>query len=292
MEKEKNTEVDLRKVQMKSLDILLFFKKFCDEHNLMFYFCGGCCIGTLRHKGFIPWDDDVDVFMPRKDYELLKVLWEREVPEGKYTFCRVDENHFVRSQLTAIVDNDTTFIKENQRDLDIPHGIRLEILPLDGCPDSRWKRAIQLMWGLIYQVFCLQQPPTSKGKAFEYIGKIALALFPSWKARTKVWKFAEKQMSKYPIEKCDKVTELCVRWGYMTNEYPREAFDSVVYKEFEGYQMPIPMGYDTYLKIAFGDYMQIPPKEKQVTCHDAVLIDPDHSYKMYKSMYGAADERD
>ena len=142
MEKEKNTEVDLRKVQMKSLDILLFFKKFCDEHNLMFYFCGGCCIGTLRHKGFIPWDDDVDVFMPRKDYELLKVLWEREVPEGKYTFCRVEEIHFVRSQLTAIVDNDTTFIKENQRDLDIPHGIRLEILPLDGCPDSRWKRAI------------------------------------------------------------------------------------------------------------------------------------------------------
>ena len=286
MTEKTNLKGELRDVQLKSLDILLFFKEFCEKHNLLFYFCGGCCIGTLRHKGFIPWDDDVDVFMPRKDYERLKVLWKQEVPEGKYSFCRVDESHFVRSQLTAIVDNETTFIKENQKDLDIPHGIRLEIIPLDGCPNSRIKRAIQLMWGLVYQVFCLQQPPTSKGKLFELAGKAALAVFPSWKARAKVWKFAEKQMSKYPIEKCSKVTELCVRWNYMKNEYPQSAFAKAVYKEFEGYQMPIPVGYDAYLRIAFGDYMQVPPKEKQVTCHDAVMIDPGRSYKEYKNLYG------
>jgi len=288
---EKNVNVDLRQVQLKSLEILLFFKKFCDKHHLLFYFCGGCCIGTLRHKGFIPWDDDVDVFMPRKDYERLKVLWKREVPDDKYSFCRADEKNFVRSQLTAIVDNDTTFIKENQKDLDIPHGIRLEIIPLDGCPDNRILRKIQLLWGLIYQVFCLQQPPTSKGVIFEWMGKAALALFPTWEARTKVWKYAERQMARYSMKKCSKVTELCVRWNYMKNEYPREAFDSAVYKEFEGYQMPIPIGYDVYLKTAFGDYMTLPPKEKQMTCHDAVMIDPEHSYKIYKNMYGAKDEK-
>ena len=86
MTEKTNLRGELRDVQLKSLDILLFFKEFCEKHNLLFYFCGGCCIGTLRHKGFIPWDDDVDVFMPRKDYERLKVLWEHEVPEGKYSF--------------------------------------------------------------------------------------------------------------------------------------------------------------------------------------------------------------
>lgn len=68
-------EISLRELQNKSLEIALYFKDFCNEHGLLFYMCGGCCIGSLRHKGFIPWDDDVDVFMPRDDYEKLKELW-------------------------------------------------------------------------------------------------------------------------------------------------------------------------------------------------------------------------
>lgn len=279
---------EIEALQKKSLEILIFFKDFCDRHGLLFYFCGGCCIGTIRHQGFIPWDDDIDVFMPRDDYEKFCRLWKKEIPESKYVLCRADENHFIRSQLTAIVDTRTTFIKENQCDLDLPHGIRLEVLPLDGCPDSRIKRKIQLFWGLVYQVFCMQDPPTSKGKLAQFLGTAALFCVPGWKAKTKVWKFAEKQMSKYPIEECSKITELCVRWGYMKNEYPKEAFASAVYKEFEGLQMPIPVGYDAYLKMAFGDYMQIPPKEKQKTCHDAIFIDPDHGYKKYKGKYYGA----
>ena len=273
---------EIEALQKKSLEILVFFKEFCDKHNLLFYFCGGCCIGTLRHQGFIPWDDDIDVFMPRNDYEKLCRLWKREVPADQYILCRADENHFIRSQLTAIVDPHTTFIKENQKDLDIPHGIRLEVLPLDGCPDSRIKRKIQIFWGLVYQVFCLQDPPTSKGKIPELLGKAALCCFPGWKRKTNFWKFAEKQMSKYKIKDCKKITELCVRFEYMTNEYPKEAFEKAVYKEFEGLQMPIPVGYDAYLKMAFGDYMQLPPKEKQIPKHEAVLIDVDRGYEYYR----------
>ena len=96
---------------------------------------------------------------------------------------------------------------------------------------------------------------------------------------------AERQMSKYPIEQCHKITELCVRWGYMKNEYPKEAFASAVYRKFEGCDMPIPVGYDAYLKMAFGDYMTVPPKEQQTTCHDAVWIDTKRGYKMYKGIY-------
>ena len=227
-----NSEIEA--LQKKSLEILDFFKEFCDKHNLLFYFCGGCCIGTIRHEGFIPWDDDVDVFMPRIDYEKLCRLWRREVSPDKYVLCRADEEHYLRSQLTAIVDPHTTFIKENQQDLDIPHGIRLEVMPLDGCPSSRIKRKIQIFWGLVYQVFCMQDPPTSKGKLPELLGRAALFCFPGWKKKTKVWKFAEKQMSKYKFKESSKITELCVRFEYMRNEYPRKAFEKAVYKEFEG----------------------------------------------------------
>ena len=137
---------ELKGLQAKSLEILKVFKEFCDRNGLLFYFCGGCCIGTLRHGGFIPWDDDIDVFMPRPDYERLTQLWNKEMADTPYMFSRATEKQFLRSLLSAVVDTNTTFIKERQADLDIPHGVRLEILPLDGCPDSQFARRIQMMW--------------------------------------------------------------------------------------------------------------------------------------------------
>ena len=277
---------ELRKLQEKSLEILLVFKEFCDRHNLLFYFCGGCCIGTLRHGGFIPWDDDIDVFMPRDDYEKLGPLWESEMADTKYRYQRDNENLFLRSLLTAISDEETTFIKERQIDLNISHGIRLEILPLDGCP-SGFKRKKQIFWALVHQILMNQEPLTSKGKLFEIPSRLLLGLFPTWKSRYRMAKRAEKNMSKYKIADCEKITELCARWQYMVNEYPKEIFSSATYKEFEGYLMPIPVGYDTYLHMAFGEYMELPPKEGQIPKHDAIIVDTEKSYKEYKEYYGS-----
>ncbi len=278
-------QIELKKVQNKCLEITLVFKEFCDRHGLLFYFCGGCCIGALRNGGFIPWDDDIDVFMPREDYEKMCRLWKEEMDESKYRLSRSSETEFLRSQLTAITDEDTTFIKERQQDLDMAHGIRLEVLPLDGCPSSRWKRKIQLLWGLAYQIYINQEAPTSKGKIFYGIGRIMLALAPGWRRRYRMARMCERHMSKYPICECDYVTELCVRYNYMVNEYPKEIFESAVYKSFEGFEMPLPAGYETYLHIAFGDYMELPPEEKRVPSHDGVCIDVDHSYRTYRGKY-------
>ena len=79
---------EIRALQLKSLEILKVFDKFCRRHKLRYFLCGGCCIGTIRHQGFIPWDDDVDVFMPRPDYERLRKLWKQEMDEHQYALCR------------------------------------------------------------------------------------------------------------------------------------------------------------------------------------------------------------
>ena len=79
---------EIRELQLKELELLKVFKSFCDSHGLLFYFCGGCCIGALRHKGFIPWDDDIDVFMPREDYEKLYTLWKEYGDNEKYPILR------------------------------------------------------------------------------------------------------------------------------------------------------------------------------------------------------------
>ena len=285
------TPAQLKKLQKKCLEITLVFKKFCEDNGLLFYLCGGGCIGAVRHGGFIPWDDDIDVFMPREDYEKMCILWHQQMDEGKYRRTRSGPQNFERSQLTAITDEDTTFIKERQMDLDTAHGVRLEVLPLDGCPSGRLKRRIQLLWGLVYQIYINQEPPTSKGKIPELIGRAMLAVAPGWRRRYRIAALAERHMSKYPIDSCDCVTELCVRYNYMVNEYPREIFASAVYHEFEGEMLPLPVGYDTYLKMAFGDYMKLPPESERIPSHDGICIDLENSYRIYRGKYYPKERR-
>ncbi len=273
---------EFKALQNKSLEILIMFDSFCKKHNLTYFLCGGACIGAVRHGGFIPWDDDIDVFMLRNDYEKLCHIFENS---DKYKLCRSNKNKFYRSLITAISDEETTFIKERQKDLDIEHGVRLEIIPLDACPNTKILRKMQILWALIYQIYINQEPPTSKGKLLELIGKIMLMLFPTWKMRYKIAMLAQRQMTKYSADKCTKITELCSRYQYMVNEYPKEIFDIAVFMDFEGVSLPLPKGYDTYLKMAFGDYMQPPPKEEQIPKHDATLIDLDNSYKIYKGKH-------
>ncbi|PWM44233.1 MAG: 2-C-methyl-D-erythritol 4-phosphate cytidylyltransferase [Clostridiales bacterium] len=278
-------DFSLRELQQKSLEIALYFKEFCNEHGLLFFMCGGCCIGALRHKGFIPWDDDVDVFMPRDDYEKLKRLWPEYANTEKYSCVFSDKTIVDGNLFITIRDNETTAIKPYQTNLDISHGVALDVLPLDGWPDSSIKRKFQVFWALIYSIYCAQTVPVNHGKAVTLCGKIALSIIPSKKLRYKIWKLAERKMTKYKINECDNITELCSGPYYMKKQYPRSAFDKALWVDFENVQMPIPEGYDIYLKTAFGDYMQMPPPEKQKPHHDAVFIDLHNTYKKYKGIH-------
>lgn len=275
----------LRELQLKGLEVLRYFKDFCDENNLLFYFCGGCCIGALRNKGFIPWDDDVDVFMPRDDYEKLYNLWNKKADVERYSCIKTtDGDNFSGHIFTTVADNNTTLIKPSQKDLDIPHGVTIDIFPLDGCPKNRFKRRIQKLWALIYSLYIAQIIPKNHGKSIEICARALLRIVPSRGLRCKIGKFAEKQMSKYKIKDCKFITELCAGPGYMKNEYPKDIFSSVVYKEFEGEEFPLPKGYDEYLRIAFGDYMTPPPAEKRIAHHDILFLDLKNSYKKYKGI--------
>lgn len=285
MRMDEKAESELRAIQKKSMEILMVFQDFCEKHNLLFYFCGGCCIGAARHHGFIPWDDDIDVFMPRQDYETLAQLWPKEMAGTKYRFCRTTEREFTRYLMAAISDETTTFIKARQQDLDTSHGVRLDIIPLDGCPTSKWRRICQIGWALIRQIYINQEPLTSGGKLACCVSKLMLWLFPSWKLRYRIAMFAEKRMTRYPFGASDKVTELCARFAPMLREYPLSAFVRATYLPFEDGKMPVPVGYDTYLTMAFGDYMQLPPEDAQIPKHETVLIDLEHSYKIYKGTF-------
>lgn len=274
----KLTPEEVRSMQLKGLEMALFFDDFCNKHNLLYYMCGGCCIGSIRNKGFIPWDDDVDVFMPRDDYEKLKTLW---VDTEDYSIQYPTKDILTENQFLTINANKTTFIKTYQKDLDINHGLVLDVLPLDGCPTGI-KRKIQKIWALLYSLFIVGKAPENHGKAVFLAGKILLTVFSSKSIRYKLWRLCERKMSQYPIKQCKYITELCSGPHYMQNEYPKEFFESALRVDFEGYKLPIPVGYDGYLKMAFGDYMSLPPKEKQVCHHEFEVMDMENSYTIYR----------
>lgn len=276
--------VDLKKMQQKSLEMAKYFVNFCNENNLLCYMCGGGAIGALRHKGFIPWDDDLDFFMPRNDYEKLIEIWNQKADTKKYSLINANKNLIDHNLFITIRDNETTAIKPYQKGINISHGLALDIIPLDGCPDG-FKRKKQVFWALIYSLFKSQVIPQKHGKLKKFVSKILLGIIPTKILKFKLWKFAEKQMTKYKIEDNENITELCSGPYYMKKIYKKEWFEKNVFIKFEDTKLPVPVGYDGYLKTAFGDYMKLPPKEKQKPHHEVLFLDLEKSYKEYEELW-------
>ena len=278
-------------LQVKMLEMLLFFDVFCKENELKYYLCGGCLIGAIRHHGFIPWDDDVDVFMPREDYERLALLWPQKVAHEKYLYCRTDRDHVYHDGGASIRDVNTTEINRHSVNEDICHGIALEIMPIDGCPRSKIKRAFQLYNAFLFSLFNVQRLPDNKGKLIRSVTGFVYKVIRSPERRFRIWKKAEKRMSRYNWDDCDEVTELIGSIKGMLLRHPKEDFRNVVYKDFEGHPIPVMAGYDRYLHLIWGDYMQLPPVEKRVAKHDVVYMSTTEPYLQFKGIYYCTDRK-
>lgn len=276
-------EITLKKMQSKMLEMLLYFKDFCDKHGLMFYLIGGGAIGAVREHGFVPWDDDIDCMMPRPDYEKFAELWDTYGDKERFVFRRSSREKNYHHCASSLRDPSTTFICTYNQHLDICHGIALEFGPIDATPDSKILQYIQIVQGYIFALFNFQRLPNNRGGKIRMLTKIIYKLIPSKRIRDNLWIRAEKGKMKYSWEKCRYVKELWGKTSFLT--FPKEWFDRVVYFDFEGYKMPLMAGYDQYLTTIFGNYMQRPPVPERVAKHELVFVDMDHPYTDYKGIY-------
>lgn len=181
-----SNDPELRNVQQVVLEIAQYFVDFCNKHDLLCYFCGGGCIGSIRHQGFIPWDDDLDFFMPRQDYEKIKELWPKYADVERYPLLVASENYNDHNSFMTIRDANTTFVKTYQEGMAIPHGIPIDIFPLDGAPEKSAQRKIQKMWALVYALFCSQVVPEKHGGMMPTGSKVLLSTFSSPKISYKI----------------------------------------------------------------------------------------------------------
>ena len=172
MEENKILE-EIHQLQALELAILKDVAEVCKKHDIQFFLGEGTLLGAIRHKGFIPWDDDVDVFMLREDYEKLQDLWEKNADTSRYACVRSNETINIHHTATEIKDNNTTFINRHSVDSDIHHGLMIGVIPIGGVPDAGWRKTLQMIDSMIYCCFNFQRLPEHKGKLTYFATKFA-----------------------------------------------------------------------------------------------------------------------
>lgn len=284
-----NDSLQLKAVQNKLLEILLYFQSFCQQNHLKFTLAGGTCLGAVRHQGFIPWDDDVDVFMLREDYERLGPLWEKYADTARYTCVRSNDKINIHHTATEIKDNNTTFINKHSVDLDINQGLMIDVIPLDGVATGGFQQKMQMAYSMLYCCFNFQRLPEHKGKLTYYGTKLALSVVRSFRMRYRVWKWAEQKVIAYGGKQSELVASFGEGATIMRQRFPRAWFENPAFLEFEGHSMPVPEDYHRWLTVSYGDYMQLPPESERVLRHDTVFVDLEHGYQQYKGLYYCKD---
>ena len=279
-------------LQDKMLDILKCFDKICAENKLVYWAGAGTCLGAIRHHGFIPWDDDLDVYMPRHDYEKLWKMRKSIFADTKYSLCRTNKERNYRHRVMQLVDTTTTFINRRCVNDDIEHGVYIDIIPMDAAAPGKVFRFFQAFHAIIYSVYNIQVEPEFHGNRMMELGtRFLLKIVKNPDRRYRIWKKAEKRMTKYDTRTTKEYIDLLTYFKMLFKTMP-VAWFKPIRVPFEDTQVNIPVGYDKYLKIFYGDYMQLPPVEKRKIQHNTVLIDLNKPYTEYKGIYFCKDTLD
>lgn len=244
----------LRKIQV---EMLLEVKRICCKYNIMYSLIGGTLLGAVRHKGYIPWDDDADVGMLRKDYERFRKACAKELDRERYYFQDDRNTKGYRWGYGKLRRKNTLFLRENQGHLDFGQEIFIDIFPLDYAPDQMALRYVHM-----FHCFCIRKclwapvgevAETNEIKRFVYRG---LSRIPKDVIYRHYYRYLRTRKKSHTVR-------LNLFPTPSPYGFPIKYFEQLKCFEFEGEIFPGTKYYDEYLRIKYGDYMKLPPKEKQ-----------------------------
>lgn len=263
----------VKKIQKIIFDMMCVIDEFCRENGIMYFLSGGTCLGAVRHKGFIPWDDDADLMMPRKDYDRFVELFAKNHPE-QYGFGALDVNKEWKTKHAKVWDK-RTLLKNNLIDAK-EIGVFIDILPIDGLPENALIRKLHYKYSKVICALgnsCIRKH-YNKGERNLALKRIT-HFFTSKMDSRFFFRWLNNNASKYSFEKSKYVGAILAEHYGERETILRDQMNKAVYMQFNGRDFPVPIGYDTYLSNLYGDYMTIPKdaEEKGYVHLDNVTVD-------------------
>ncbi len=281
---------ELKKIWAINLDLLEEFKRVCEKYNLRYFAIGGTLLGAVRHQGFIPWDDDIDLCMPRKDYDLLTKDYAHEFAHPYFMQTPYTDEEYAYS-FAKIRNVNTCFASATFIESPMNQGAFIDIFPIDetvfeGC----FERSDKILEVLRYcSAFMSRNNKYTKNKHTELAKNTAFSKGDNIKLYEKLIEIARSHTTEdFTHYSC----EVCRIYPVNKTIWPKECFSEYIDLPFCNTTIRAPKDYDAVLKVLYNDYNRMPPVEARVTVHTGVITDLDRKFDAVREDVLKAMERE
>jgi len=256
-------KIEVEELKVLQLNMLKDIHVFCKANNIMYSLAFGSLLGAIRHKGYIPWDDDIDIMLRREEYDRFVQLYGNDI--YNVTDLSKNSNHGLAF---AKVEDTRTFLKEDVNG-ESSFGVFIDVFPVDHVPDNLFRRKVyygkKSFWNYLFNLKLIK---LRKGRSLLkniilFIGHFVLIPF----SRKFIAYKMEKMTLKYRGSETKYMGIVAPADSRLSEALPAQCFDEYIEVPFEGTRVMVIKDYDVYLRAAYGDYLEMPPKEKQVAHH-------------------------
>ena len=267
----------MNNLQEAVFDIFKMYVNICDTLHLRYFMVNGSALGARKYQGFIDWDDDIDVAMPREDYEIFCAKAQSMLPSHIFLQNYKTDRQFPHIY-TKLRNSNTTFVENGVEHLEMNHGIWIDVFPLDGYPENKKQaRALEVKKKLLIWKLCCVFRDKSGLKI--RMRNFIFRLFGSHRYTAQTIAKLESIISQY-----DENQELWCNHGAATQRkscVPRNYYGKGNLIEFEGCNVNVPEKIDDYLTLLYGEWHKELPREKQISHHKYIIQDLNQSYQQY-----------
>ncbi len=270
------TKDEFRKFQLSQMPILLEFRRICENHKIKYYLAAGTMLGAVRHGGFIPWDPDIDIIMPRSDYEKFMEICATELDEKYFLANYKSEKYHCNPHAKIYINNtEIVYANPNIREHSRDHpGIYIDIAPLDKAPEEVRKQKKQANKIMFYR----RLRHFKQGKIYEdgiLKYKRIIKTLVRWALFFIPLRFINKKedlcMQKYNNTDSSLVCDMPSKYPYSRMVTKKTIYGEPTPVIFEGEQFTGPEKVDEYLKMYYGNYMETPPLKEKESIFDFYL---------------------